>query len=141
MIIPPWIPPIFTFPTTILRSHHLTYLAHGRRIEVARVPQHVADAGRVANEVSVVEDEAVRDEAVTDGAAVRHEGSLEGRDVADQGEAVALAEAAQVPARRHYLCKILLRHVSGHVHVVVVRVLYMYHLSFVICIQLHIPYP
>ena len=65
------------------------------------MPQHVADAGRVAHEVSVVEDEAVRDEAVTDGAAVRHEGSLEGRDVADQGEAVALAEAAQVPARGH----------------------------------------
>ena len=72
---------------------------------MAGVAQDVADSGRVPHEVGVVEDEALRDEAVAHGAAVRHEGGLEGADVADQREAVALAKTAQVPARRH-CCKI-----------------------------------
>ena len=71
------------------------------------MPQDVADAGRVPHEVGVVEDEALRDETVAHGAAVRNESGLEGSDVADQREAVALAQAAQVPARRD-CCKIIL---------------------------------
>ena len=71
------------------------------------MPQHVADTGRVTHEISVVEDEAVRDEAVANGAAVGHEGGLELRDVAHQREALALAKTAQVPTRRHCSNEIL----------------------------------
>ena len=86
---------------------YILYLAHSRRIEVAGVAQHVADSGRVPHEVGVVEDEALRDEAIAHGAAVRHEGGLEGGDVADKREAVTLAQAAQVPARRD-CCKMIM---------------------------------
>ena len=79
----------------------IKYLAHGRRVEVAGLAQHVADAGRVPHEIGVVENEAVGDESVADGTAVRHEGLLEGRDVAHEREAIALAEAAQVPVCRN----------------------------------------
>ena len=71
------------------------------------MPQDVADSGRVPHEVGVVEDEALRDETVAHRATVRHEGGLEGGDVADQREAVALAQATQVPARRD-CCKIIM---------------------------------